>query len=88
VLTLTCAKMSEEGVWILKRVIECGIVIAVSRSDELNADRTRIFLPRESPESFHRCTGKATRAISATTSAAGNQNLSIIEATEVQRVAH
>ena len=72
-LTLTCEKMRMPCVWGLMRSMECGIVTAVIRSDEQNADRSRIFWPRESPTFFQRCTGTATSAISAITSAAGNK---------------
>jgi hypothetical protein len=87
-LTLTCAKIILLRAPVLKRSIECGIVIAVIRSDELNAERTNIFLPRESLAFFQRYSGTATREISAITSAAGNQNLNTVGATEAQRGTH
>jgi hypothetical protein len=51
-LTFTCANMSV--VWQMgpKSIIDWGIVIAVIRSDAPNAERTNIFLLRESPTSF------------------------------------
>lgn len=57
----------------LNRIIECGIVITVIRNDELIADMTKIFLPRESPTFFQRCTGIATRETSAMISAAEDE---------------
>jgi hypothetical protein len=74
--------------WVLKSIIECGIVITVIRIDELIVDIIKIFLPRESPTFFQRCSGTTTREVSATTSAAGNQNLSTIYAIEAQRDTH
>ena len=66
---MTCAKIRVLDGCALKRIMECGIVIAVIRSDEPNADRTNIFLLRESPTFFQRCNGTATREISAMRSA-------------------
>jgi len=82
VLTLMCAKMILAGIWVLKMVMVCGIVTTVIKSDELNADRTKIFLPRDSLRFFQRCSGTITREVSETTSAAGSQNLSTAEITE------
>jgi hypothetical protein len=68
-LTLTCANMSVVSTMGLKSSIEWGIVKMVIRSDAPNAERTNIFLLRESPTFFKRCRGAATRETSATISA-------------------
>jgi hypothetical protein len=68
-LTLMCANMSVVSTMGLKSNIERGIVMAVIRNDAPNAERTNIFLLRESPTFFKRCRGAATRETSATMSA-------------------
>lgn len=78
VLTLTCAKRSGVSLWILKRIIECGIVMTVIRIVALNADMMSIFLRRGNLRFLQRCKGAATRKVSAMTSAAKFQNLRII----------
>lgn len=65
---LTCAKRSGVALEILKRIIECGIVMTVINIDALNADMISIFLRRGNLISFQRCNGAATREVSAMTS--------------------
>jgi hypothetical protein len=72
-LTLTCEKMIVLREWGLMRNMECAIVTAVIISDALNADSTRILLPRENFAFLQRYSGIATSATSAMTSAAGNK---------------
>lgn len=62
---LTCAKIIGVVLGILKRTIECGIVMAVIRRDALNADRISIFLRRGNLMFFQRSNGIATREKSA-----------------------
>lgn len=59
---LTCAKISVISVTGLKRITAWGMVITVIRIDAPNEDTTNIFLLRESPVFFKRCSGAATRA--------------------------